>query len=67
MRTDAAPKPTLLEDYAVPDFIFDHVDLDFNLTPKATTVKSKLMVKRNPAGKRGLISFLTVKILPFEV
>jgi len=53
MRTDAAPKPTLLEDYAVPDFIFDHVDLDFDLSPNATSVKSKLTVKRNPEGKAG--------------
>jgi len=53
MRTDAAPLPTLLEDYMVPDFIFDHVALDFNLIPDATTVKSTLTVRRNPAGKAG--------------
>ena len=53
MRTDAAPKPTLLEDYAVPDFIFDKVDLDFDLVPNATGVKSKINVRRNPDGKAG--------------
>jgi aminopeptidase N len=53
MRTDAAPTPTLLEDYAVPDFIFDSVELDFTLIPNATRVASKLIVRRNPAGKDG--------------
>ena len=53
MRTDAAPKPTLLEDYKVPDFIFDHVTLDFELEPNATIVKSTLSVRRNPDGVKG--------------
>ena len=48
MRTDAAPKPTLLEDYTVPNFIFDQVELDFDLVPNATVVKSKIAVRRNP-------------------
>jgi len=51
MRTDTAPLPTLLEDYAVPDFIFDHVELNFDLVPSATRVKSKIAVRRNPAGQ----------------
>ena len=53
MRTDAAPTPTLLEDYTVPNFIFDQVDLDFDLTPDATIVKSRLTVRRNPDGLAG--------------
>jgi len=53
MRTDTAPKPTLLEDYAVPDFIFDTVELDFDLVPSATRVKSKITVRRNPEGQDG--------------
>ncbi len=52
MRTDTAPLPTLLEDYAVPDFIFDTAELDFNLVPSATRVKSKIAVRRNPAGQK---------------
>lgn len=53
MRIDTAPMPTLLEDYTVPDFIFDHVDLDFNLVSSATRVKSKITVRRNPDGQDG--------------
>ncbi|MEP6342540.1 MAG: aminopeptidase N [Maricaulaceae bacterium] len=48
MRTDAAPKPTLLEDYTVPNYIFDQVELDFDLVPNATVVKSKIAIRRNP-------------------
>ena len=58
MRTDAAPKPTLLEDYKVPDFIFDQVALDFELEPKATIVKSTLSVRRNPDGTKDAVLML---------
>ena len=53
MRTDAAPTPTLLEDYTVPNFIFEQVELDFDLVPNATRVTSKIKVRRNPDGLAG--------------
>ena len=46
MRTDTAPTPTLLSDYTPPSHELTSVYLDFDLQPSATTVKSKLEVKR---------------------
>lgn len=46
MRTDTAPTPTLLSDYTSPSHELTSVYLDFNLEPEATTVRSKLEVKR---------------------
>lgn len=46
MRTDTAPTPTLLSDYTPPSHELTSVYLDFNLEPEATTVRSKLEVKR---------------------
>jgi len=45
----APPKPTLLADYRPPDFVIDEVGLDFNLGEEETLVKSRLLVRRNPA------------------
>ena len=50
MRTDAAPKPTLLADYTPPNFKVDSVYLDFNLEPEATLIKSKLHLTRQATG-----------------
>ncbi|MEP4051479.1 MAG: aminopeptidase N [Litorimonas sp.] len=46
MRTDTAPKPTLLSDYTPPSHELTSVYLDFDLQPKATTVRSKIEVQR---------------------
>ena len=46
MRTDTAPMPTLLWDYTPPSHELTSVYLDFDLQPSATTVKSKIEVKR---------------------
>ena len=46
MRTDTAPTPTLLSDYTPPSHELTSVYLDFDLQPSATTVKSKIEVKR---------------------
>ena len=46
MRTDTAPTPTLLSDYTPPSHELTSVYLDFDLQPSATTVKSKIDVKR---------------------
>ena len=41
-------QPKLLKDYAPPNYLVDTVELDFALDPKATRVKSKLRLRRNP-------------------
>ena len=46
MRTDTAPTPTLLSDYTPPSHELTSAYLDFDLQPSATTVKSKIEVKR---------------------
>ena len=46
MRTDTAPVPTQLSDYRPPNFKIESVYLDFDLKPKATEVRSKLVVTR---------------------
>ena len=51
MAEDAAPQATRLADYAPPDFLVDTVDLTFKLDETDTFVKSRLAVRRNPAGK----------------
>ena len=46
MRTDTAPTPTLLSAYTSPSHELTSVYLDFDLQPSATTVKSKIEIKR---------------------
>ncbi len=57
MQRDAAPSPARdavrLADYRMPDYLIDQVELDFALDPAATVVKSRLTVRRNPAGRGG--------------
>ena len=43
------PKTIHLKDYRVPSFLIDKTDLHFELGDKATLVKSKLSLRRNPA------------------
>ncbi|WP_284178665.1 aminopeptidase N [Rhabdaerophilum sp. SD176] len=50
MRTETPPI-IRLTDYRVPDFLIDHVDLDFRLQPERTMVTSRLAMRRNPAGR----------------
>jgi aminopeptidase N len=49
IRTDAAPAEIRLADYTPPAFLIDKVDLTFELGEAATTVVSRLVVRRNPA------------------
>ncbi|GAB4225248.1 MAG: aminopeptidase N [Methyloligellaceae bacterium] len=54
----AAPKTIYLRDYRPPDHLVDTVDLDFNLHPTATRVRSRLVMRPNPAvdtGGRALV------------
>lgn len=52
MRTET-PQIIRLSEYRVPDFLIDHVALDFRLAPEATRVTSVLAMRRNPAGQAG--------------
>ena len=42
-----------LADYRPPAFLIDSVALDFTLDPHATVVRSRLILRRNPAGPGG--------------
>ncbi len=46
IATDAAPKEIRLADYAPPGFLIDTVDLTFHLNEDATSVVSRLSVRR---------------------
>ena len=50
MRTDAPPLVRLV-DYRPPDFLIAAVDLDISLDLTATRVRSRLALRRNPAGQ----------------
>jgi aminopeptidase N len=43
------PRATLRHDYRPPSFLVETVDLRFELDPKATVVRSRLVLRRNPA------------------
>ena len=45
----AQPRPTLRGDYLPPSFLIDTVELRFELDPRATLVRSRLALRRNPA------------------
>ena len=47
-----APRETRLADYRPPSFLIDTVDLAFDLDEAATRVRSRLAMRRNPAGDR---------------
>ncbi len=49
---DSAPQTIRLEDYRVPDFLIDTVDLTFDLFEDGATVTSKLAIRRNPDSDR---------------
>ncbi|MBY0421965.1 MAG: aminopeptidase N, partial [Parvularculaceae bacterium] len=48
MKTDAAPQPVRLADYAPPDYLIDRADLAFALDPSRTVVRSGLSIRRRP-------------------
>ena len=48
------PKLILAKDYKSPDFLIDHIALDFDLHETNTKVTSALRVKRNGAHDRAL-------------
>src|SRR5580704_13245817 len=50
MRTEE-PRPIRLKDYRPPDWLIETVDLDVSLDPTATTVRAKLKLKPNSAGR----------------
>ncbi len=45
------PQTIYLKDYQVPNFLVDHVSLDFKLHPTATEVISTVLYRRNPLGQ----------------
>ena len=47
MRNETAP--VRLRDYRVPDFLIDKTELDLQLDPVATRVRTRLAMRRNPA------------------
>ncbi len=51
MRT-ATGQPVRLEDYRVPDFLIDTVELDVSLDPRATRVVATLQIRPNPQGRQ---------------
>ncbi len=52
MRTSVG-QPVRLEDYRVPDYLIDSVDLDISLDRNATRVVAELTVRPNPQGRAG--------------
>ena len=54
MRTDTAQQTTKLADYTPLNFNIESVYLDFDLSPKATRVKSCLKITRSAAGPLAL-------------
>lgn len=49
---DSNPQVVRLEDYAVPDFLIETVDLEFHLNEDVTTVKAHLSIKANSASQK---------------
>ena len=50
MRADTGAPTIRLADYAPPDFLADRVELTFRLAPEGTRVRSRVALRRNPAG-----------------
>jgi aminopeptidase N len=42
------PQPIRREDYRVPNFLVDTIDLEFELRDDGTTVRSRMRIRRNP-------------------
>jgi aminopeptidase N len=54
----AQVKTVYLRDYQVPEFLFETVELRFELGEKETTVQSRIVVKKNPASKTATSSLV---------
>ncbi len=50
---EAAPAMVRLEDYTPPPWLIDTVSLDFDLRPRATRVRARLDIRRNPEATGG--------------
>ena len=48
MKSDTAPT-IYLKDYTPPAYLIDTVDLDIDIHPEITTVRAKMLCRRNPA------------------
>ncbi len=57
MKTDT-PRTIYLKDYRPPDYLIDKVDLDFDLHPTRTRVRSRLSVRPNLAVKKPPLSLV---------
>jgi aminopeptidase N len=55
MRPEKPQTPTRLADYRPPDWLVDHVRLDFDLAPHATWVRSRIQFRRNGEGRADLV------------
>ena len=53
LNTPVTPRETHLADYRPPAFLVDAVALDFDLDPRATVVRSRLTLRRNPTAAPG--------------
>jgi len=49
---DTSPKTIYLKDYTNPDYLIDQVDLYFQLDADRTEVKSRMVIRRNPASQQ---------------
>lgn len=54
LAAPAMPSETKRQDYRPPAHLVDRVDLHFTLDPAATLVRSRLILRRNPAAEPGL-------------
>jgi aminopeptidase N len=54
MKENDSPKTVYLKEYRPPAFLVDSIDLEFDLDPAHTRVKSALNVRRNPASDERL-------------
>ena len=46
------PRTVFLKDYAPPEFTIDSVDLEIDLDPDCSQVRSRLQIRRNPVASR---------------
>lgn len=58
--SDSSPQPIHLQDYTVPDYIIDKVDLEVDLQEEFTTVKSHLTIHENPQSAKQAANLVLV-------
>ena len=54
-ETKNKPQATFLKDYTPPPYLIDTVELHFDLDPVATRVRSRMQLRKNPAGAGGAL------------